>query len=259
MHREPWTIGFVGGLRIAVVRTGPGALIFYQGFSEPDTAEFVGRFLRPGMTVIDVGAYVGEYTLLSARLVGPPGHVHAFEPNPALFHLLSHNVTANGLTNVTVNEAAVAEADGDAVLDIPEEAALASLRPAGAAAGVAGSRVRTVRLDDYVAGRGLGSVDLIKVDVEGAERRVFDGARDLMMAEPALAPVLLFEHAPHNYARHGYAPEAVFATLRSHGYSIFLARRGGALAPVEPDTVPEGTINLVAGKDADRLNALHGS
>jgi len=58
------------GLRIRVPHGGAGALIYYQGFSEPQTARFVMRFLRPGMTFIDIGAHVGEYTLLAAQAVG---------------------------------------------------------------------------------------------------------------------------------------------------------------------------------------------
>ena len=80
----PWVVDSIDGFRIAVPRSLVGKLIFYQGPSEPETRELLLRLFRPGMVVLDVGANVGEYTLLAARSVGLNGKVHAFEPNASL-------------------------------------------------------------------------------------------------------------------------------------------------------------------------------
>ena len=80
--REPWSLRLPTGQRILVLKSGAGALIYYQGFSEPETADFLLRFLGTGMCFLDVGAHIGEYSLLAAPIVGAAGSVHAFEPNP---------------------------------------------------------------------------------------------------------------------------------------------------------------------------------
>src|ERR1017187_7387482 len=68
---------------------------------EPETKILLSNIIRPGMTFLDVGAHVGHYTLLAARLVGPTGHVYAFEPEPENYAILTKNIALNGYTNVT--------------------------------------------------------------------------------------------------------------------------------------------------------------
>ncbi len=96
-------------LKINIPKSGSGSLIYYQGFSEIETATFVSSFLRPGMTFIDVGAHIGEYTLLAAKLVGDAGQVHAFEPQPSLFPLLQDGIQLNEFSHVTANQLALCD------------------------------------------------------------------------------------------------------------------------------------------------------
>jgi hypothetical protein len=94
---EPWLLRLPNGMHIVIPQSGSGALIYYQGWSEPEVASFLIRFLSPNMTFIDVGAHIGEYVLLAASIVGQGGSVHAFEPDPRNYRLLETNVYLNKL------------------------------------------------------------------------------------------------------------------------------------------------------------------
>jgi tRNA G37 N-methylase Trm5 len=79
-----------------------------MGSFEPAETELMRQRVRPGATVLDIGANIGYFTLLMARCVGPSGHVYAFEPEPKNFELLQHNVRRNNYANVTCGQAAKA-------------------------------------------------------------------------------------------------------------------------------------------------------
>jgi FkbM family methyltransferase len=247
--REPWLLSYRGNIRIAVPRDGLGAQLFYDGVSEPDIEEFCLRFLQPGMIVFDVGAHVGKYTLLCARAVGPQGHVHAFEPNPALFHLLQLNIARNHFNNSHARQCAVSDEDGVSDFELCAESSISSLvrdenrdSPRGASKIL---RVPTLRLDSFCAQAGL-RPRLVKVDVEGAELLVFQGATNLLDLPAGKSPVWIFEHEPANYARFGYAPARLFALLRRHGYRTWTCRDGRVTRLEETAGIP---VNLVAAKE----------
>ena len=89
---------------------GGGALF------EPEVLAALRQWVRPGMTVVDIGANIGYFTVHLSRLVGAHGVVHAFEPEPVNFSILTENVNMNGLTNVRLHRAAVGKERGDASL-----------------------------------------------------------------------------------------------------------------------------------------------
>ncbi|MGE5640573.1 MAG: FkbM family methyltransferase [Clostridia bacterium] len=147
--------------------------------------ELLCQVLRPGDAAIDAGANLGSHTVPFARRVGPAGRVMAFEPQPRIFELLSANVSINGLGNVTLHPAACGAEAGQ--LDLPpvdygREANFGGvnvrdLEAAGRNAGLATVPVPLVTLDDAVKAE---HVRLIKIDVEGMERDVLQGARRLI-------------------------------------------------------------------------------
>ena len=143
------------------------------GTYEPEQTRVFQEHVRPGATVLDVGAHVGYYTVLSAVLAGPRGAVWAFEPNPANARFLRRHVQINGLANVHVTEAAVAAAEGVARFDFGTGSGTGRLAAGGAL------EVRTLRLDDFCDAHAV-APSAIKVDVEGAEREVLEGARDTL-------------------------------------------------------------------------------
>src|SRR2546425_89628 len=81
-----WLVRAHGSFPLLMTRSGAGALIYYQGASEPETANFIKCTLKPGMVFVDVGAHIGEYTILAAELVRPAGGGHPRVPHPPAFY-----------------------------------------------------------------------------------------------------------------------------------------------------------------------------
>jgi FkbM family methyltransferase len=164
--------------------------IWFSGLYEPLETALFCRLVRPGMTLIDAGANVGQYTLLAATAVGPTGAVHAFEPVPKTFEKLKRHVDASGLANIHLNRAALWHENGEVTLDIP----VGGSGDAGTYGVVtdraAATKAPAVRLDDYVRQNHIDRIDFLKMDIEGGEPFLLRGsletlARDhpLIMAE----------------------------------------------------------------------------
>lgn len=119
------------------------------------------RSLRPGDVFFDLGAFMGPFTLLASRIVGPQGRVVAFEPDPFARAVLERNVTANGAINVIVAPYAVGDRDGIVRFS-------ASGDSVGHVSASGEVRVRQVTLDTYCAEQGI-TPTIMKVDIEGAE------------------------------------------------------------------------------------------
>lgn len=167
----------------------PAGHLQLLGAYEPSLQQLFVSRLRPGDTFFDVGANHGFFTLLASHLVGESGHVFAFEPMPANLDLLSRVVDRNSLTNVTIVSAAVAAARGSAMLAIDERGDGSTPSIVRDAIGTS-IEVPAVPLNEY---SDL-SVDLIKVDVEGAEALVVEGASEILARRTATWAVEL--HGP---------------------------------------------------------------
>lgn len=155
--------------------------ILRDGYYEPETVTLVEQLLTPGMIFVDAGAHCGQYTLVAARQVGPAGQVHSFEPDPQTFAILQKNIAMNKLGNVHANQIALAGrvATLDFFLGNEHNYGANSL-----AENVFNSnrtiKVSTRPLDDYLRERRIEQVDLLKIDVEGAELAVLQGSRVLL-------------------------------------------------------------------------------
>ncbi len=225
-------------------------MIYYQGLSEPGTAKFLKNHLREAMVVADIGAHFGEFTVLAALRVGRSGAVHAFEPHEEMFRLLERNVAALGLRQVRLNCCAVSDMDGEAIFWERAEAASSSLAASDASgADVRRKRlVRTCRLDSYFEAAG-GVPDLIKADVEGAERRVVLGAARLCSLPADRAPVWVLEYSETACRRLGESAAALTEQLEAFGYRCYALAEDGTLGPWSPPGPPGfPTVNLVAAK-----------
>jgi FkbM family methyltransferase len=220
-----------------------GAEILRSYMWESETVRFVWGWLRAGMTVLDVGAHVGQYTLLASGLVGPAGRVVAFEPHPVLGPVLRRNVSRAGCQNVTVLPVALGRAPGPGtlVLHPPDNFGGSSLRPNDASAHHARATVEVTTLDEALARLGGAPVDLAKIDVEGAELDVLEGARGTLAANPGI--VLIVEFLRENPLRFGRTVEDLEARLRELGFQLFTLTPYG-LRRYEP--VGELAANVVA-------------
>lgn len=250
VSRRPWRVMSAAGFPLWIARTGSGALIYYRGLSEPGTTSFLMNYLREGMVVADAGAHFGEFTVLAAMRVGVCGEVHAFEPHRQMFALLARNVAALGLAQVRLNPSAVSDSDGESFFWERAEPASSSLAHGGARGGDVrcGRWVRTCTLDSYFAKAGR-IPDLIKADVEGAERRVVLGARDLCSLPAHRAPVWLLEYSVHACARLGEDAAALTDQLEAFGYRCYGLAQDGTPVPWSPPGPPDfPTVNLVASR-----------
>lgn len=149
---------------------------YYPATYEPETFAFLRANCRPGDTVLDIGAHIGLFSVVLARLVGPGGRVFSFEPTPLSRSVLQETVQLNGCGQVVeVRGEAVGASSGTATFyDTGHEVSNAnSLVQTGRSRG--GITVETVSVDDFAAARGL-SVNCLKIDVEGAELGLLRGA-----------------------------------------------------------------------------------
>jgi len=148
------------------------SLELYGEYSESEVAVF-GRLLKPGAVVIEAGANIGALTVPIARQVGAGGRVVAYEPQAPIADLLARNLAANGLANVEVRRAALGGQRG--ILHVPKLDYRARGNFGGVALGDGDGEDVPV---DTIDGLGLARVDLIKIDVEGMEAEVLDGAAE---------------------------------------------------------------------------------
>jgi FkbM family methyltransferase len=201
---------------------------------EPSLYARFKEALRPGMTVLDVGASFGLYSMAAARTIGPSGRVYAFEPARRTVSALRLHLHWNGVADrVELIEAAAADRTGSAVFWEQDTSFVASLVEAATRqeerryrAPIEGRRVRTVALDDFCSGRGI-EPDVVKVDVEGSEASVLRGAREVLRRRHALLFLEIHCGFP---AGAGGSAEAVFAELGAEAatrhYACSPARRG---------------------------------
>jgi len=241
--KQPWPLRLNDSLEILAPKGGVGALIYYLGSSEPETTQFLTRFLRSGMVVWDIGAHIGEYSLLAAQRVGRNGRVDAFEPHPDMAGLLARSVSKNRLENVHLHVLAASDQNGTAHLSIHSEPAISSLGPETRST----TRISTTTLDAFHESAGC-PPNLVKVDVEGAERLVLRGAARLLSLESAVAPVWIMEYAPENCARFGYSAAELPSSFATTGHYTYWLNENGDLVPTSEPPPWQSSGNFVASK-----------
>jgi FkbM family methyltransferase len=196
-------------------------------FAEVERAEriFYLKYLREGMTVFDVGANVGELTLLFSRFVGAAGSVHAFEPTGRVFERLTAVCRAAALGNVRLNRLALAEEEGPVRLHVYDDDHLSwtsrALRPLESY-GIdlrpqATEEAPATTVDLYCEAHGVAEIDLLKIDVEGAELQVLIGARRMLRERRVRCVTFEFGQTTFDM---GNSPEQIEACLKEAGYEL---------------------------------------
>lgn len=200
---------------------------------EPHVGAVLARHLRPGSVFVDLGAYVGYFSLMAAAMVGPSGRVLSFEPSQPSYALLLLSASLNGFANIEVFPFAVAEArrvvlvegreSHRTVVDFDGEPG--RVDPASVTVSMA--------LDDVL--RDLDRLDLIKMDIEGGESRALRGATKTLAAH---RPVIVSEFSPtalQNFS--GVSGEEYLQQLVRAGYALFVIEdEAGSLRPCGTDT-----------------------
>jgi len=235
-----------GQHRLKLYPDGSIPEVLYSGNFEATERDFVAMFLQPGMTVVDAGANVGLYTVTASALVGTTGRVYAFEPGRLTFERLQRNLELNHCQNVIANRIALSDKHGQMFLRV--DTAYPALdghrfvqpmedvtRPAST-----DEIVDCQTLDDYfLSGGGL---DFMKIDVEGAELALLQGAEKTLARSTNIT--IMLECTQNR--------EKVRDLLARHGFQFFVwncVER--ALKPVIYDEVI-ATSNIVLRRQASR-------
>jgi FkbM family methyltransferase len=212
---------------------------------ERNERRFVERLLRTGMTVLDIGAHHGLYTLLASRKVGPQGRVVAFEPSTRDRNNLLKHLRLNRCKNVRVEAVALGSEAGSGELFVVEgtQTGCNCLRPPNVAEPTTKIAVEIRTLDESLERLGIQQVDFIKIDAEGAELDVFLGAKRLFERQPR--PIILAEVHDTRTITWGYRSREIVTFLRERGYRCFYLSEHLPLQPL-PHDIGDLNENLVA-------------
>jgi FkbM family methyltransferase len=219
---------------------------FVHGLMSDSAFRVSRKLLRADDIAIDVGANLGLWAMGAARRIGPAGHVYAIEPEESNTARLERNIELNGLSWISVDRLALSDRGGEVTLYKPryDHSGHPSL---GRRQDVDLSvNVQATTLDEYCASRGLGHVDFLKSDVEGAEMLVFRGGSKLLSADDA--PIIQFEVNEDTAAQLGTSCADVKRLLTGYGYRCYDHADGelGAEVPVERREPPHDLFALKA-------------
>lgn len=197
------------------------------GRYEPQETALIRRLLHPGMTFVDVGANWGYFTLGAAHLVGAAGRVVSVEADPRASHTLKVNVAGNALSNVTVIAAAASDVAQtinvrryESSADLSSNFGVAFAESFGhddARSANPWLQVPAKPLDAMLDEAGVDRVDLLKMDIEGAEGRALIGL-GRRLSRGAIDRIILELH-PAYLRNQGVEPEAIIGRLQSYGYA----------------------------------------
>ncbi|HOW43047.1 MAG TPA: FkbM family methyltransferase [Candidatus Omnitrophota bacterium] len=213
------------------------------GKREMEHRYILQKILKPGMTVMDIGANLGYYVMMEAGLVGPTGMVYAIEPSPGNFSILEKNIALNKAANVQAFNLAISNKVGEAEFFLSELSNLNTFHPGSANSAVKSknrtNRSITVKTEDirtFIVDKR--SIDLIRMDIEGHEVEVFENIAEAVVKDGFSAMILFETHiskyndASHNMRKQlqrlfalGYKPvycassDEKTTVLRSMGYT----------------------------------------
>jgi FkbM family methyltransferase len=173
--------------------------------------------IKPGMNIVDIGAHIGYYALLSAKQTGPLGKVFAYEPEPGNFNLLQKNATANQLSNIIPLNTALSDTSGSRELFL-EKYNKGHHSFARNKNTIQTISVPTQTLDDSLKGLGSPRIDIIKIDVEGAEPIVLRGMRETIRNNPGIR--IFTEVYPRSMAKLGESAQSYLKELTTLGFSL---------------------------------------
>jgi FkbM family methyltransferase len=188
-------------------------LLYYLGTFEPQCLRLLYHYLRPGGTMLDVGANLGLFSLTAAKIVGPRGRVISVEAVQPISAALRDNVALNHFDWVTIVEAAAWSGDGVATLGLPE-AGNSGCYSVSANGGTT-FEARQRRLDDILDEQRVGRVDVLKMDIEGAECEALRGASRLLAEH---RPVIIIEFNEETLQRCGASSGELRGILEAAGY-----------------------------------------
>ncbi|MDE2590834.1 MAG: FkbM family methyltransferase, partial [Patescibacteria group bacterium] len=194
--------------------------IALTGIWEPDEKKFFKSIISSGMTIVDVGANIGYFTMLFSKLVGPNGKVVAFEPNPRSYSFLEKNVKSNSLQNIIAVKKAVSDHSGVTKLFLSKNNSTDNRIFDSQIYETDNNReivdVQVTTLDEHVKDM---KVDILKIDVQGAEMTVINGALQTIKNNPNLQ--IIVEFWPAGLSSNGTKPLQFLKKLDNLGFYTY--------------------------------------
>lgn len=211
--------------------------IFCFHYFEPEDVAGFRCFVHPGGMIFDVGANIGQYSLLASKLVGEKGHIYAFEPSPDVIDRLRHHLEINGADNVELVCKAAADRCGTAKFYPANELGnqgVGSLLPAEEyrAQIRSGSpiEVEVITLDEFCDEHAIDHIDVLKIDVEGFDLDVIKGAERVLARSPDV--VVLAEVEPLNLVQRGLTHGDFIQYMAERGFRAYVSNLRGRLTPL---------------------------
>jgi FkbM family methyltransferase len=202
-----------------------GREVYYKGVFEGEETKFFQNLVGKSSICFDVGANIGYYSLLFASL-NPQGVVHCFEPVPLNYHVLCTNSLMNGFSNLNPNLCAVGDREGCADLVISRDSAYSSLVDTGRKPAVNRVSVCMTTLDAYCQRHEIARIDILKVDVEGAEGKVLCGAEQVLRDPKRRPHTVMLELYEPMLVQYGTNIEEIFRKMQCFGYRAFVLANG---------------------------------
>ena len=222
-----------------------------MGRYEPRTTQLFKEILQPGMVVIDIGAHVGYYTLIAAKQVSTTGRFYAFEPDQDNHSLLLKNIELNGYDNVTVTNKAVSDRVGRSELFLTNlDSGRHSMYHHGLPERGSVS-IDTTTVDSFLESEKWPTVDVVKIDVEGAEVTVLTGMAELLKRSANLK--LIIEFNPALLQGGGVAPLDFLEMLASFDWSVHNIEEETGLSPLAEDDALALVESLLAADSSVNL------
>ena len=195
--------------------------IFFQHY-ETEEAETIASCVHSGMTVLDIGANIGYFTLLMAQRVMAAGTIYAFEPNPRMIAQLEKNIALNkdlADGRIKIQDVALGDSEKETDFFVPVRGAegVGGLKDTKRAPVDQTVRVRVSTLDTWVKSKNIERIDFIKMDVEGGELDILRGAQNTLKI---MRPTVLFEAVELNTAPYGYAVKDILDHISHYNYEI---------------------------------------
>ena len=229
------------------LRFFPTALSMSYWFDENERKgdeTFIGIYLRQGDCMIDVGANIGALTLVAAQSVGNNGQVVSIEAHPTIFTYLKKNISLNQVGNVKLINMAVGNEEGEVSFsnkrsDDQNEVTYNDKHTI---------TVSVDRLDDILVEGAYERIHLLKVDVEGYEKFVFEGGERTLQKTDCV----YFESWEQHFVKHGYSSRDCLNLLREQGFEVY-QQRDGQYKPVATNYTSQKRENLFAIRDLSQF------
>lgn len=242
--RVSWYQGLIVNLRLG---NDLSRCLYVSGSFDPNELYYLGEILKPGMCFVDVGANEGFYTIYAARKIGAQGRVFSIEPSPREQSWLEQNISTNQLSNVQLIPLALADNQGNDILKLAdaEHNGQNTLGNFGYKGVTCSERVEVelTTLDLLRRSGGIPKIDVIKIDVEGAEYKVLKGANQTIKKD---RPVILIELFDDALRLQNASVSLILSYLRELQYSFFeFDHSTGGLIKMR-EQVFSGSANIVA-------------